>query len=133
MALNLVANGLFIAGFLLAIIAAIQVVGCAQQSSSPNPTASPPSAPATNPASNSASNSDLLDAKISDGENALTSRGYVSVKTENVTTYWRNKAGDCVRVVAADERYKVVEQVAASGCLVTVDTRPPMASDRDAP
>ena len=111
------------------LVAAIGVVGCAQQSSLPNPTAPPPSAPATNPASNA----DLLDAKISDGENALTSRGYVSVKTEDVTTYWRNKAGDCVRVVTADERYKVVEQVAAAGCLVTVDTRPPMASDKDAP
>jgi hypothetical protein len=57
-----------------------------------------------------------MDATVVSGDTALRSRGFTVAVTHHLTTYWWHPAGSCVRVVTADDHYKVVEPVIASEC-----------------
>ena len=94
------------------LVAALGLAGCGQLLAPPTDSAPPSSAPAED----APSVVDLVDVTIAAGDKALTSRGYIAAVTHNTTTYWWHPAGSCVRVVIADDHYKVVEPVSASDC-----------------
>jgi hypothetical protein len=94
------------------LVVAIGLSGCERQSTMSNA----PVPPSPVPAVVAPSVTDLVGATIIAGATALTSRGYTAAVTHDITTYWWHSAGSCVRVVVADDHYKVVEPVTISDC-----------------
>ena len=94
------------------VVVAAGLAGCAQLRTPAPATAPPPAAPAED----APSVAGLANATITAGDGALSERGYTATVTQDATTYWWHPAGSCVRVVTADDHYKVVAPALASEC-----------------